>query len=144
MEFPPGLLHLIRVVPFAVFPPALIYGLSTTARSAFEVVVPTWATIIACILIHPILFTARNFFWSFNLKRKAANCGASVLPHVELNGLAAVKTLLNNHANGYIGDIWQDWIDTYGNVFAFTNVSEYRVRVLAHIVVVLFTFRIRC
>ncbi|KAJ7110830.1 cytochrome P450 [Mycena crocata] len=82
MSLPPGIVYLLKRVPRLFVPPLAVYCARLAAERFFDVIVPRWLTVVACVLSGPAALTAIVQYRDYVVRRDAAAAGAIVCPTV--------------------------------------------------------------
>jgi hypothetical protein len=102
MSLPPGIVYLAKLLPRLVAPPLLVYGAKVLTELRSGIVIPTWATVLACILSGPAVLTVVVQYNDHKNRRDAAANGA-VLPQALPGWIGGINMLFTNVADMYPG-----------------------------------------
>ncbi|TFK28591.1 cytochrome P450 monooxygenase pc-3 [Coprinopsis marcescibilis] len=129
VELPPGIAYLIRILPNLVVPPATVLVATKVAQGPLELNIPTWAVILASALSLPLAFFAQFAQKTIADSRAAANHAAKLPPCVYDSwpgGIGLLRATLQNFSDGYPGELFNDWVNQYGNLVNFRIMWENR------------------
>ena len=104
MKVSPGPAYLLRLLPYILYPAAVVYAFIDLARRLFAVSVPPWLIVVATILAKPTLFIANRYYQNYKNERAAAYNGAVLPPPVQESLLSVIGKLTKSMANGYPGE----------------------------------------
>lgn len=102
MSLPPGIVYLAKLLPRLVAPPLLVYGAKLLTELRSGIVIPTWATVLACVLSGPAVLTVVVQYKDHQNRRDAAANGA-VLPQALPGWIGGINMLFTNVADMYPG-----------------------------------------
>lgn len=103
MPAPPGVVFILRHVPFFVIPSALTYAVLKTVQLQTSLDIHPFLLILLSIIAHPVLFFVQYFYSEWQNQREAAVRGAVVAPRVEGSMLSILKTVGDGFLIGYPG-----------------------------------------
>ena len=104
MEVPPGPAYLLRLLPYIIFPPVVVYAFIDLAKILFKVAASPWLIVITTTLVNPALFIANRYYRRFRNERAAACNGAVPPPPVQESLLSIIGKLTKSMTSGYPGE----------------------------------------
>lgn len=148
MQLPPGLLYLLRNLPYFALPPAIVYACLTLAKEHLSLVIPTWFAVFAVLLAQPTRFIVNKYYSRVLDSRNAAANNAILAPRVQETALSMISKLSRDAEIGYPGlmlpfcllsktnnyalltaESMLNWTKKYGNIFQLRLLTDNRVRV---------------
>lgn len=123
-SLPPGPVFLAKSLPYLLAPAAATLGALRLADKYLGLTVSPWTAALLALLARPVLFVFQRYYSRWADARAAAGMGASILPHVEEQGLGLagttiIKRMLHDAAQGYPGILSQrhfsniTWLSTF-------------------------------
>lgn len=103
MDVPPVLILLFQLLPALIIPPTVIYGTLKVAQDFLEFTIPTWVSLTALLLTHPVALVWKRLYANYAMEKNAAAMGAVPAPRVQQGDLAIVKSILESTKTGYPG-----------------------------------------
>ncbi|KAJ7327912.1 cytochrome P450 [Mycena albidolilacea] len=103
MSLPPGIVYLAKLLPRLLAPPLLVYGAKVLTELRSGIVIPTWATVLACVLSGPAVLTVVVQYNDHKNRRDAAANGA-ILPQALPGWIGGINMLFTNVADMYPGE----------------------------------------
>ncbi|KAH9849449.1 cytochrome P450 [Lenzites betulinus] len=129
-SLPPGPRYVLRQLPNALAPPAIVYALAFIARDHFNVHPQTWVLALAYALSWPIAFTALVQYHDFANLLRARALGA-VLPraiaHKWPGSIDILQRIFALDKTRYMGHSLFEWEREYGTLFNFRVMFENRI-----------------
>lgn len=119
MSVPPGIIHLLRLLPLVFIYPAVTYGVLELGQVHFDTTVPRWIKALACILALPVVKLLQDMYTQIQIKRDAAARGAVLAPQVQGSGFSNVRKVAHSFAEGYPG-----WSNTTQLAFAIAKAFQ--------------------
>jgi hypothetical protein len=105
MALSPGLSSLVQSVPAFAVPLGIIFAGKRLLESR-GAVVSGWVYIVACMLWHPLVFTARVLYWDYREWSRARALGARRIPRITGRLPGRLDRLLDamGRFEGYAGE----------------------------------------
>lgn len=103
-QVPPGPAYLLRLLPYIVYPSAVVYAFIDLAKTLFKVPASPWFIIVATILVKPALFIANRYYRRFRNEQAAAYNGAVLPPPIQESLPSIINKLTHSMASGYPGE----------------------------------------
>lgn len=106
MEIPPGIRFLARVLPTLAAPPTLVFCILRLFQFYQAFAIPTWATILACVIAQPALAIASAYYTRHSDRADAAARGADLISEVHdrwPGGVSIIATIVRGLQSGYPG-----------------------------------------
>ncbi|KAF5374229.1 hypothetical protein D9758_004680 [Tetrapyrgos nigripes] len=118
MPLPPGIKLLVEdVLPRALGPPLLVYGILKLTQYLLVAHWPSWVWVVAVVAAHPVHWIVSEVYSQIQRRREAAARGAVFPPRVQESSFQIVKALSDSALKGYMGQVNHAWSKQYGNVF---------------------------
>ncbi|EJF62806.1 cytochrome P450 monooxygenase pc-3 [Dichomitus squalens LYAD-421 SS1] len=121
-SLPPGVPFLFKLLLVVSAPPFAVYALARVATSQ-DVVLPTWAWILAEILSGPLALTARVWWKYSSFRRGAERLGAVMPPEMVghwIGNLDLLTRILDAFENGYPSDMFDVGFGECGPILRFS------------------------
>ncbi|KAH6896353.1 cytochrome P450 monooxygenase pc-3 [Coprinopsis sp. MPI-PUGE-AT-0042] len=127
---PPGIVYLIQNLPTVVLPPSTVVLIANLIqRHTVYRNVPLWTIVLATLLSLPAAVIGRMIVKNIKDARDAAKRGAVLPKRVRDDvpaGLGLLKAMVKEFESGYPGDVFQTWVEGYGNICNFRILGENR------------------
>ncbi|KAH6890040.1 cytochrome P450 monooxygenase pc-3 [Coprinopsis sp. MPI-PUGE-AT-0042] len=127
---PPGIVYLIQNLPTVVLPPSTVVLIANLIqRHTVDRNVPLWTIVLATLLSLPAAVIGRMIVKNIKDARDAAKRGAVLPKRVRDDvpaGLGLLKAMVKEFESGYPGDVFQTWVEGYGNTCNFRILGENR------------------
>ncbi|PPQ84613.1 hypothetical protein CVT25_015710 [Psilocybe cyanescens] len=119
MDLPPGLVYLLRNLPYFAIPSAVTYASVKVLLHQTNISLSTLVVVLFSLLARPILFLCNIYYSEWADKRAAAAHGAVIAPKVDDPLLSIVSKMAESFRGGYPADIYLQWAKKYGNTYRF-------------------------
>ncbi|PPR07846.1 hypothetical protein CVT24_002991 [Panaeolus cyanescens] len=110
----PGPKRLLAILPSLVLPPSILGAILTASKQYGIHNLPAWSIVLSCLLIHPVLLYVNCYIGRFIDQRAARKEGAILAPLVTDTGMTIISKLQKSFFKGYPGDVFQDYLEKYG------------------------------
>jgi hypothetical protein len=106
MPLPPGITHILRVLPSYLAYVGITIGGLQLARRQWHLQYPLWVDIAAGLSSQFIVFILKLSFNELHLKRDAKARDAVLPPYVKMNPQELLRRMRGSAAKGYIGELF--------------------------------------
>lgn len=103
MDLPPGLVYLLRNLPYFAIPSAVTYASVKVLLHQTNISLSTLVVVLFSLLARPILFLCNIYYSEWADKRAAAAHGAVIAPKVDDPLLSIVSKMAESFRGGYPG-----------------------------------------
>lgn len=127
MAIPPGLVFIVKSLPYVLYPFAVAYG----AMHALAPNAPPAAVAAALLLSHPVFWIVEDAYKEWQIKRTAASMGAEVAPKFRSAlpmGLSHMLSMRKHSHSGEPSTVTEKWVQQMGtNVFQANMLGDRRI-----------------
>lgn len=128
IDVPPAVIGVVYLLPTVLGWPVGTYATLFALQDLFAFTLPTWVIAIACLLAHPVSYTASNYLRERRDERNAAANGAVTAPKVQQGEFTLLKQLMASARVSIPGSVFHGWAKEYGTVYRLRVSGEERVR----------------
>lgn len=100
LDIPPIFVSFIYLLPKLLSKPALAYCAIRLSNEFLPVTIPTWATIVTCLLIQPMLYFVARAYKKQSQKAFARSRGAVISRSVEGSPMHITRSLIKSFTEG--------------------------------------------